>query len=105
MRYSRVQFDLCVKCGKRVMENSVMCTKCGKWVYGRCAKVKRLTSSSTKGFVSELCVYTIEGIAKPSEEISFFDQIDFVKSSCYLGERLNASGGSEVAVTARTRIG
>ena len=28
-----------------------------------------------------------------------------MKSFCYLGDRLNASGGSEVAVTARTRIG
>ena len=26
------------KCGKRVM-----CTKCGKWVHGRCAKMKRVT--------------------------------------------------------------
>ena len=39
------------------------------------------------------------------EELSFFDQIDFVKSFCYLGDKLNASGGSEAAVTARTRIG
>ena len=39
------------------------------------------------------------------EEISFFYQVDFMKSFCYLGERLNASGGSEAAVTARTRIG
>ena len=31
--------------------------------------------------------------------------IDFVKSFCYLGDRLNASGGSEAAVTATTRIG
>ena len=28
-----------------------------------------------------------------------------MKSFCYLGDRLNASGGSEAAVTARTRIG
>ena len=48
---------------------------------------------------------TMEGIAEPGEEMSFFDQVDFVKSFCYLGDRLNASGGSEAAVTARTRIG
>ena len=36
------------------------------------------------------------------EELSFFDQVDFVKSFCYMGNRLNASGGSEAA---RTRIG
>ena len=34
----------------------------------------------------------------------FFDQVDFVKNVCYLGDRLNASGGSEAAVIARTRI-
>ena len=42
---------------------------------------------------------------EPGEEISFFDQVDFVRSFCYLGNRLNASGGSEAAVTAKTRIG
>ena len=42
---------------------------------------------------------------EPGEEISFFDQVDFVKGFYYLGDRLNASGGSEAAVTARTRIG
>ena len=58
-----------------------------------------------KSFVCKLCVDAKEGIVKPGEEISFFDQVDFVKSCCYLGDRLNASGGSEAAVTARTRIG
>ena len=57
------------------------------------------------GFVCKLCVYTKEGIVEPGEELSFFDQVDFVKSFCYLGDRLNASGRSEAAVTARTRIG
>ena len=31
--------DPCAKCGKKAMENSVMCTKCGKWVHGRCVKI------------------------------------------------------------------
>ena len=47
----------------------------------------------------------MKGIVKPGEEISFFYQVDFIKSFCYLGDRLNASGKSEAAVTARTRIG
>ena len=41
---------------------------------------------------------------KPGKEISFLDQVDFVKSSCYLGDKLNASGESEAAVIAKTRI-
>ena len=97
--------DPCAKCDKSVMTNSVMCTKCGKWVHGRCAKMKRVASTLAKGFVCELCVYTKKGIMKPGEELSFFDQADFVKSSCNLGDRLNASDGSEATVTVRTRIG
>ena len=63
--------DPCVKCGKRVMANSVMCTKCGKWVHGRCAKMKRVTLTLAKGLVCELCVDTMEGIVEPGEEIFF----------------------------------
>ena len=55
--------------------------------------------------VCELSVHTKEGIVEPSVELSFFDQVDFMKSFCYLGDRLNASGESEAAATARTRIG
>ena len=72
---------------------------------GRCAKMKSVTSTLAKYFVCKLYVDTKEGIREPGEEISFFDQIDFVKSLCYLGDRLNARGGSEAAVTARKRIG
>ena len=64
-----------------------------------------MTSTLAKGFVSKLCVDTMEEMVEPGEEISFFDQVDFVKSFCYLGDRLNASGKSEVMATARTRIG
>ena len=97
--------DRCAKCGKRVMTNSVMCTKCGRLVHGRCTKMKRVTSTLAKDFVCKLCVDTKEGIVEPGEKISFFDQVDFVMCVCYLGDRLNASGGSEAAITARTRIG
>ena len=44
--------DPCAHGGKRVMANSVMCTKCGKWVHSRCAKMKRVTSTLAKGFVA-----------------------------------------------------
>ena len=33
---------------------------------------------------------------EPGEELKFFDQVDFVKSFCYLGDTLNAIGGSEL---------
>ena len=78
--------DPCAKCGKRVMANSVMCTKCCKWVHGRCAKMKRVTSTLAKCFACELCVYTKEGIVEPGEELSFFDQVDFVEFLSFGGQ-------------------
>ena len=60
--------DPCAKCSKRVMANSVMRTKCGKRVHGRCVKMKRVTSTLVKGFVCKLCVDTKEGIVEPGEK-------------------------------------
>ena len=34
------KIDSCGVCGRRVMANSVLCTKCENWVHGRCAKIK-----------------------------------------------------------------
>ena len=36
------KIDSCGVCGRRVMANSVLCTKCGNWVRGRCTKIKRV---------------------------------------------------------------
>ena len=37
--------DPCAKCSKRVMANSMICTKRGKWLHDKCAKMKRITST------------------------------------------------------------
>ena len=34
-----------------------------------------------------------------------YDEVETVMGFCYLGDRLNANGGCETAVTARVRIG
>ena len=47
--------------------------------------MKRVTSTQAKGFVCVLCVDTMEGMVEPGEELSFFDQVDFVNSFSYLG--------------------
>ena len=69
------------------------------------AEMKRVTSTLAKGFICERCVEPIKGIVAPAEELPFYDQEKLQKNFCYLGDRLNASGGSEAAVTARTSIG
>ena len=84
------------------MENSVKGSKCGKWVHARCAKMNRVTTTLPTGFVREQCVKAIE---ESDKDIPIFDLVEFVKSFFYLRNRLNTSGGSEAAVTARMRIG
>ena len=50
-------------------------------------------------------VEATKGIVEPALELIFFDQVELVKSFCYLGDRLHASSESVEMVTARARIG
>ena len=52
--------DPCTKCSNRVMENLMVCTNCGKWVHGSCAKMKKVTTTLEKCFICEQCVWTIK---------------------------------------------
>ena len=47
---SKSNFDPCRVCILKVTDNSVLCMQCGKWIHGRCARVKRLTTKFLKNF-------------------------------------------------------
>ena len=49
------------------------------------------------------CKTQANGLMEPVMELC--DEVETVKSLCYLGHRVNASGGCEAAVIARVRIG
>ena len=49
------KIDPCGVCGRRVMANSVLCTKCENWVHGKCAKIKRATARLAMHFVCLKC--------------------------------------------------
>ena len=49
------------------------------------------------------CKKQADGLVEPVEE--WCEEVETVRGFCYLGDRLNASGGCEAAVTARARIG
>ena len=95
--------DPCGICGKRVMANSVLCIKCGKWIHGRCAKVKRVTPKLGRDFVCGRCEKKDEELTEQVEELC--EEVETVRSFCYLGDRVDANGGCEIAVTARARLG
>ena len=85
------------------MANSVLCTKCGNWVHGKCAKIKRATARLAMHFVSLKCKGIMEGTMDSIEKLC--DEVETVNGFCYLGDRLHASSGCEAAVAARVTIG
>ena len=95
------KIDPCGVCGRRVMANSVLCTTCGNWVCKN--KIKRVTARLAVHFVCLKCKGIMEGIVESIEKLC--NEVETVNGFCYLEDRLNASGGCEVAVTARIKIG
>ena len=85
------------------MENSVLCVKCGKCIHGRCAKVKRVTPRLGRDFMCGRCKVQVDGLVEPVEELC--EEVETVRGFCYLGDKVNASGGCKAAVTASGRIG
>ena len=96
------KIDPCGICGKQVMVTSVLCVKCKKWIHGRCAKVKRVTPRLGRDFVCGRCKKQADGFMDLLEELC--EEVETVRGFGYLGDRVNAGGGCEAAVTARARI-
>ena len=65
--------------------------------------MKKVSCSYTQQFVCRRCEDIGDGKEEPVKVLC--DEVETVKGFCYLGDRLNASGGCETAVTARVRIG
>ena len=67
-------------------------------------KLKKVAPSATRFSVCSKCEKGAGAGAEEQQEV-MCDEVETVKGFCYLGNRLNASGGCEAAVTAKTRVG
>ena len=47
--------DPCGICGRKTILNAILCKSCGNWIYGRWAKIKRLTNRFTIDIKSRKC--------------------------------------------------
>ena len=63
------KIDPCEVCGRRVMANSVLCTKCENWVHGRCTKIKRVTVRLAMHFVCLKCKEIMQGTVDSIEKL------------------------------------
>ena len=93
----------CGVCSLSVKASSVWCVQCGMWIHGSCAGVKMVTQKLSRNFTCRKCEGNI-GEAVEQEE-TLCDEVETVREFTYLGDRVNAGGGCEAAVTARTRCG
>ena len=78
--------------------------KSDQWIHGRCSKLKKVTPSAVRFFVCGKWNKATNGAGEGQQEV-MCNEVGTVKRFCYLGGWLNASGGCEVAMTARTRLG
>ena len=76
----------------------------GKWVQARCTDKKKVVVYLNKNFVCKKCRSVVKNF-KGSANEKMCDGVETVSKFTYLGDRLNATGGCETAVTARSRIG
>ena len=51
------------------MTKSVLCVKCGKWIHGRCTKVKRVTLRLGRDFVCGGSKKQVDGLVEQVEEL------------------------------------
>ena len=87
-------------CGGRVVTNAVLCTICEKWIHDRCAKIKGVTPKIAKNLFVEM--RGIPRRVKPNKTMC--NEVETGNEFCYLGDRLNAIGRCEAAVTASMRL-
>ena len=97
------KIDPCGICEKRVASNAVCSTQCTKWIHRRCTKIKKVTCSPARHFVCRRCTDVGDGTEETVEVLC--EEVETVKEFCYSGDKLNAAGGCETAVTSRVRIG
>ena len=58
----KTKIDSCEVCGRRVMANLMLCTKCRNWVDGRCAKIERATARLAMHFICSKCKGMVDSI-------------------------------------------
>ena len=82
----------------RVKAKSVLCLQCGKWIHGRCAGMKRVTPLFSRNSTCRKCEGNIGEAVEQEKKLC--DEVETVREFTYLGDRVNAGGLCEAAVTA-----
>ena len=95
----------CGICGRGIVNNSIQCTSCQKWVYRKCSDIEGSMYKVMTTFVCRGCVNPITGTGRTSVDIGGDANLELVDKFCYLGDTLSVEGEADAAVETRIRIG
>ena len=97
----------CAVCARGVGANSVLCTRCGKWVHKRCSGLRNVTHAA-QNYACPTCVQPSVGAEAESEQIVLGPDsenvIEEVQTFTYLGDIVDRDGGVERAVRGRLAV-
>jgi len=68
-----------------------------------CTRMKRVTPREAKNFVFARCRNVTEDMVEPIDKLC--DEVMTVRAFCYLGDRMNASGGCEAGMPVTSSFG
>ena len=100
----------CGVCSRNVKSNSILCTRCKKWVHKRCAKIRtRVSISMATSYICPACVQKETEKEHPCFSADGFllgnRKLEEVTEFCYLGDTINSGGGNDIAAIRRVRSG
>ena len=79
---SKSKVEPCGVCSLRVKANSVLCVQCGKFIHGRCAGVKRVTTKFSRNFVCRKCEGNIGEAVEQEEKLC--DEVETVTGNSHV---------------------
>ena len=100
---SKSKVDPCGFYSLGVRTTSVLCVQRGKWIHGRCARVKRVTQKVSRYFTYRKCEGNIGEAVEQEEKLC--DEVETAREFIYVGDMVSAGGGCQAAVTARIIYG
>ena len=64
------------------MANSVLCVQCGKWIHGRCARVKMVTAKCSRNFTCRRCEGNIGEAVEQEDKLC--DEVETVTGKSHI---------------------
>ena len=80
------------------------CKTCKKWVYARCARVKRVSCEMSGKFECRVFMKVSYKVCNNVLNVCL-SELKRVNNFCYLGDNGNGGGGKKLAVTRRIGLG